>query len=290
MNRKDTYGRYIQENGRLKLIGTDTEDERREYALREGTFAVAEDAFEGQPYLEKLIIPASLEEIPEGALSNGEGWASDKKGIDEIVIDPGNRCFVQKGNCFCRILPDGSLKLLRITGKEENIEVPSEVSIIGREAFADRTLLSVQLEGPDVMIWFPKDHAFYLKKLLKGFGRNGKLYDFEEYDRFLLGDHFNPQRIKMIRGRICRGYDISEETSAAMQDNMRAREKDVMEAVTESGSEETLEDLAAAGFFTQENIDSCIERVNRTDRKDLLGWLMNYKNSHFKNVEFDFSI
>ena len=286
----DTYGRYAEENGRLILESTNPEEERREYAIRPGTYGISKDAFAGQPWLEKLIIPASLECIPEGALSNGGGWASDQKGISEIRIDPENRHFVQKGCCFCEKLPGGGLRLLRVTGKEENVAVPSEVTAIGKDAFFDRTVLSVFPEGPDATIWFPKDHAFYLKKLLEGFGKNGKLYDFDEYDRFLCGDHFNPQRIKMIRERIGRGYEISAEAAERLLDNLRSHPEEVLEAAAEKGSEETLEDLAAAGFFTEDNIDWFTDQINRTDRKDLLAWMMNYKNRNYKTVEFDFTI
>lgn len=290
MNDPDTYGKYIEENGRWILTGTDPEDERREYAIRPGTTAIAEDAFDGQPNLEKLILPASLECIPEGSLSNGGGWASDQKGISEIEIDPENTRFVQRGCCFCEKQPDGGLKLLCVTGKDENVTVPAEVTVIGKNAFYDCPILSVYLEEPDVTIWFPKDHGYYLKKLLEGFGKNGKLYDFTEYDRFLCGDRFNPQRIRMIRGRVCSGYDLAPETADQLKENMRLHEEEVFEGVADRGSEETLEDLAASDFFTEENIDRFTDRINRTDRKDLLVWLMNYKNSRFKNAEFDFSI
>lgn len=290
MNETDTYGKYIQENGRLILESTDPEDERKEYAVRPGTNALAEDAFADQPNLEKLIIPASLEEIPEGTLSNGGGWTSDQKGISEIEIHPENKHFVQAGDCFCERLQEGKLKLLRVTGQNENIVVPEEVIVIGAGAFSDRSVCSVYLEGPDVTIWFPKDHAYYLKVLLENFGKNGKLYDFGAYDRFLCGDHFNVQRIRMIRGRVCQDYEITVEIRNKLTENMRAREKDVLEGILENGREDTLKDLAETGFFTEENIDSCIERINRTDRKDLLNWMMNYKNDNFKTAEFDFSI
>ena len=290
MNDSDTYGKYIEENGRLILESTDPEKERREYAIRPGTYGIAADAFEGQPGLEKLIIPASLECIPEGSLSNGGGWASDQKGISDIEIDPDNTRFVLKGCCFCEKQANGELKLLRVTGKEENVTVPPEVTVIGKDAFYDCSVLSVYLKGPGVTIWFPKDHGYYLKKLLEGFGKNGKLYDFAEYDRFLCGDHFNPQRIRMIRTRSCSGYDLPSDTAEQLKKNMRLHEEEVFEGVADRGTEETLEDLAASDFFTEENIDRFTDRINRTDRKDLLVWLMNYRNSCFKGAGFDFSI
>ncbi len=286
----DGYGIYEQTEEGYILTGVDQSDERSEYEIIKGTVAIANDAFKGVGTLKKITIPASLKTIPEGALSNGEGWASKNKGIDEIIIDKENSHFMQEGDCFCEVLEDGNLRLLRVTGSNLRVIIPKNVTLIGKRAFLDRLVEEVYIEKTDVTIYFPTEHTYYLRRLLANFGENSEIYDFNVYDNFLLEDSFNPQRLKMACGRINQTYGITNAERDKLKNHLNKYFTDIMKTCETKADESTLTALATAGFFTESNIDDAMKMLNESDRRDLLAWMLDYKNDNFARAEADFSI
>lgn len=274
------------ENGRSILIELTPDEELEEYVIAEGTDACKEDVFKEVPHLRKITIPASLKEIPDGAFSNGGGWASEEKGICEISLSPNNPYFtICERRLFCKKETDGSLHLIRVLSGPETLAIPSSVGSIGRDAFRGLSVSCVTFEKNDQKIWFPIGHLYYLERLLSGFGKNGKLYDFNEYDRFLLGDHFNPERIRMLAARIEDPRGGEEGIKERLISNTRDHMEELTEALIKDGDEELLKLLAASGIFTAENIGYVFDSVNRSERKDLMFWLIEYKNSVFPREE-----
>lgn len=287
---EDRYGIYEQTELGMTLTAVDHDDERSSYEIRPGTEAIADAAFEGQICLEELFIPASLRHIPEGALSNSGEWSDGCSGIIKITLDPGNGDFEITGDCFCEKLPDGKYKLLRLLGDRKRVVIPGGITVIGRAAFKGHIISEVFLEGPQLTVCFPAGHAFHLSELLEGFGKNGKLYDFGLYDRFLMQDHYNPERIKMACGHIRHPYDMDEAALDALKAHVSCDAAELREALMENAKTDSLEELASAGALTKENTEKVIEEAIRTERTDMLSWLMNYKNENFGNEEFDFTI
>lgn len=286
----DTYGVYEYTDFGMTLTAVDPEDERRSYEIKPGTVAIAENAFEGQACLEELLIPASLNHIPEGALSNSGGWSDDSTGIIRITLDPENKSFEIIGDCFCEKLKDGEYKLLRVLGSNKKIEISGKIIAAGKDAFKAHTLNEVFLERPQLSIFFPAGHAFHLSELLEGFGKNGKLYDFVQYDRFIMQKHYNPERIKMACERIKHPYEMDTDALEALKTHVSCDVKELRESLMENGDTASLEELASVGAITKDNIDLVIEKAIQTESTELLSWLMNYKNENFGNEEFDFTI
>ena len=282
---KDEYGRSI-------LVSVNPGEERKSYDIPEGTYAVAEKAFSEHPELTRISIPASLEVIPDRALSNGGGWASDEKGIDDIRVSSGNDVFFIENGCLYEKLPGQGTRLVRAAKVPENVSIPEHVCIVARGAFSDRKIACVTLRKTGQKIWFPVRHDYYLGVLLDEFGKNGRIYDFSRYDRFLLDNHFNPERIRMICARIADCGPDDKETAEKLTEHVRRYQEQILECLSDTGETLHLDCLADIGFFTADNMDEIIEYFSRSDRKDLLSWLMNYKHGHLMNNEadFDFSI
>ncbi|MBR6231095.1 MAG: hypothetical protein IKR00_04075 [Lachnospiraceae bacterium] len=287
---EDEYGIYEQTESGMTLTAVDQDDDRRSYEIRPGTEAIDEEAFDGQPGLEELFLPASLRYIPEGALSNSGGWSDGYTGIIKITMDPANDNFEIIGDCFCEKQPEGEYRLLRVLGDKEKIVISGKITTIGKAAFKGHIVQEVFLEGPQLTIWFPSGHAFHLSELLECFGGNGKLYDFERYDRFLMQDHYNPERIKMACERIKHPYDMDPEALETLKAHVSCDSEKLTESLMENSGTDSLEELASVSALTKENIDKVIEEAIRTERADMLSWLMNYKNENFGNEEFDFTI
>ena len=278
------------ENGTIILTGVEESEDPYSLVIKKGCEKLSGNVFSGFPKLKTIFIPDSVRVIPDGTLSNGGGWASDEKGIEEIVLDAGNPYFSLSDGLFCQKKEDQKFKLLRYIGKSEHVSIPECVDEIGDKALCGRIILDVYLEKTGCRIWFPKSHLYYLDILLSDFGRNGCLYDFTRYDRFLLENHFNNERLRMICERITKHPDITKEQRAVFTGHLRENEEDLFESLIKNGNTDILELISETGFFTEENIDRCIERLNQSDRKDLLSWLINYKHRSFTNIEFDFEI
>ena len=274
----------------ITLERVDVDDDTTSYHIKPGTIAVAADAFKPAGFITEVTIPASLKYIPAGTFSNGGSWADKERGIDKINISEGNRNFRNIGNCFCGILSDGSCKLIRVTGSPQKITVPGEITQICRDSFKGCTVSEVRVEAYDTVIYFPVSHAFFLSLLLEGFGKNEKLYDFSDYDAFLLRNHFNAERVRMIKARLEKPYDCSPEMQHKLKSHVLSSFDDICEMLIKSGTADVLEDLACIGFFTADNIDDCIESINRAKKDELKMWLLEYKNSRFGFDGFDFTL
>lgn len=292
------HGLYKKDqDGNIILFSLDEGIRSGEYHIKEGTAAIARDAFFDLPFLKTIYIPASLKTIPDGCLSNTGSWASEESGITRVNIAPGNSAFTVMDGFFCSRKDDGTFHLIRALDIPENAVIPEEITSAGEGCFSGRKVKSVRIEnlgypsGSDTgspaktTIWFPYSHRFYLEILLDNFGKNGKLFSFREYDKQLLFDHFNPERIRMLCARLTDPVDMEEGFYEKIRQNALAHMEDVMEAVLKDGDTDLLELLAENGLFTEENISELTDQTGRSMRKDLMFWMMEYKNSHFGVTE-----
>lgn len=288
----DGYGYYgADENGKTALLAVRIYDERNSYEIQPGCSVIKKEAFEEKGCLNKISIPASVEIIEEGALSNGGGWASEERGIYEIELSKDNKKFVIGSLGLYERLEDGGFKLLLYIEEKENddIVIGDEIKKIGSKAFYGRRINSVEFSDTGYKYRFPS-HAFFMEELLKEFGKNDKLYDFDAYDAFLLRNHFNSERLNMICDRINQHYELTDKKRNELIMHIRDSLKDVLRALSNENAIETLKYMIQTGIFTEDNITEAIDILNHTEQRELLTYLIDYKHENFKNEEFDFSI
>ena len=289
----DGYGFYEKDQyGELYLKGVNSEDNRESYEICGGCAGISKDAFKGQHSLKALKIPASVRYIAEGSISNGGSWAGNERGLEKVSIDPENERYCADGYGVFEKKEDGKKLILYLEDNSVNgyeTSIRSDINSVGIRAFAGRKIYRVYFEKNGYSYSFPH-HAFFNEELLKGFGRNGKLYDFEEYDRFLLRDHYNADRIRMICERILQDWEIPADMKERLKAHIKENMGEALKAAAAENAVFELKKMAEAGFFTEKNIDESIDMLNRTDSRELLTYLMDYKHENLKTHDFDFSI
>ena len=208
----------------------------------------------------------------------------------------GSDCVILAQRFVCKLLPNGAARLLKVTAKPEDPSKPEDLTLpaciesIEEKAFDGLSLSSVTFEKDGRTLFFPVSHSYYMRILLDGFGKNGRLYDYTEYDRFLLVDHFNTERIRMICARIT-DPQCDPDTKHRLRENVLNHTKELAEALLKNADTDSLDQLADAGLFTAESLSEIIEAVNRSRRKELLFWLLDYRNRTFPpSDDFDFTI
>ena len=286
----DNYGIYEKdENGDITLISVDNNDERRSYAIQVGCVKIGQDALKGQPLLKEITIPASVTDIFEGALSNSGSWADTEKGITSVNVNPENKKFFTDANGLYERTKNGGIKLLLWLGKDKEAVISENISEIGKEAFYGRDIDKAVFQKYGCSYEFPK-HKYFKEELLKSFGKNNNIYDFSEYDSFLLRKHYSAERIRLLCGRLRFPIDLSDEMKEKLICHVRDALGDVIDALADENAVSELKALVETGIFDRDNISCAIEILNDTDRREMLTYLMDYKNENFGCDEFDFSI
>ena len=293
MNRlfsEDDYGYYeTDEDGDITLVSVETEDERKAYSIPEGCVKIRQNALKGNPFLQEITIPASVTEIPDGALSNSGSWAQTEKGITAVHVDPANKKFYVNDSGLFEKNCDGNLRLLLWLGKGNTAVISDEISEIGKDAFYGKNIDKVVFTKYGYSYEFPK-HKFFREELLKSFGINNKLYDFSEYDSFLLRKHYSAERIRMLCERLEQPLDLSEEMREKLILHIREALDKVIDALAEENAVFELKYLVDLNILDKDGIINAIEILNDTDKREMLTYLMDYKNEKFGCDEFDFSI
>ena len=288
----DDYALYVRDDDcKIYLAKTNDEDERNEYNICNGCFGIFENALTGSHFLKKLIIPQTVACIPEGSLSNSGGWTETERGFEVIEINSQNdKYYSDDFGVFERI--QGGVKLLLCLADVEktNYEITfsDNITAVGKDAFFGKQVLRITF-ADGYSYSFPK-HAFFNEELLKQFGKNGEIYDFAEYDAFLLRSHFNADRIRMICERLLQDYMISEEMRQRLFEHIRNSLAEALGSLAAENAVEELRMMSTVGFFDSENIDEAIDVLNRTDSRELMTYLMDYKHENLHTTDFDFSI
>ena len=289
---EDGFGIYgTDSEGGLTLLGTVPHAVRSSYAVREDCIAMTPDALGRCPFLKEIRIPAKLTRIPEGALSNSGSWAEEEKGIESVQVDAGNPRYFADSRGFYERCPDQTIRLLLAILPEggETYVLDAKVSAVGKDAFYGRAPRSVRFEGSGYTYTFP-GHAYFRETLLSEFGRNGQLYDFTKYDAFLLRSHFNADRLRMICDRLTQPWQLSEEMREKLLRHVRGAMKDVCQALDAQNAIAELRYMLDAGVLDETAVSEAFDYLNRTDQREMLTFLMDYKHSHFAEEEFDYSI
>lgn len=312
----DGYGLYKRGTEGIVLVAVNASDTRKSYTLNPDTDEIAYPALRDASALEELVIPQHLHTIPEGALTFSGGTAGDSDGIRRISINPDNDKFILKYGCICERLGDDKLKILRFLGGED-AEILWDVSIIGEQAFRNREIKdllifdtvekigreafswcpvkkcvirsyheggdeNVKKEVDDTTVFFGDEDKYNMEKLLEGFGKNGKVYDFAVFDDFLEKEYVTLPRVEMILTRLLNPLDLDPESRSALENRIRDNIDDILELSAIEHNAGVIKDMGELGFFTKDNIDRSIDKMTDLGEKETTAWLMSYKNSHLK--------
>ena len=288
----DDYALYVRDDkDRIYLAKAKAEDERIEYNISDGCFGIFKNAFTDSHFLKKLTIPKTVCHIPEGSLSNSGSWAEMERGLEAVEIDPKNDKYFSDNFGVFERMQDGIRLILCLADIEKDgneIVLSDKIIDVGKDAFCGKRVYRITFAN-GFSYSFPR-HAFFNEELLKQFGQNGVIYDFTEYDAFLLRSHFNADRIRMICERLLQDYMISGETKCKLFSHIKDNLTEALNSLATENAVEELRMMSEVGFFDSENIDSAIDVLNRTDNRELMTYLMDYKHENLRTVDFDFSI
>lgn len=294
--------------------------------IAEGAFSNARDAYGQKQGITDIVTEAGLADVNGNTETAGDREAVGSRKTAEETATPSAEnaagLFFRDGLGFYEKLPSGNTRLLRYlepsdaalhpTGEIPKTEavLREDVAVIAREAFLGCNLkkvvfpaavreihgdifLNCPLEEAEIngeTVLFPWENTFQCRQLLASFGKNGKLYDFMDYDELLAESSLNKKRLEMMCMRLRFPTDLSAEHRKLFTEKIREGMKEVIPAIAAADSMETLTLLAEEGFFTEENMEELIEAAAACENKDAMVYLMHYRQEHFTVQEFDFSL
>ena len=298
----DGFGLYETRNGVKTLIAVNASDEREGYSIAPGTQKTAYGALRDISTVKSLEIPAELDMIDEGSLSFTGGRASGSYGFEEITVSPENKRFLIKYDCLCEKTDGKALKLIRYFGGKE-CALGDDVKRIGNGCFKNTRLEEITFTDTDLNvgdeafsgcllkyahsadgdIFFGDEDQFTVEKFVQGFGRDGKLFDYTEYDEFLTKQYLTEPRIRMICSRLKNPVGIDEDVRNLLKRRLGDSMPEVIELLAVEHNCATLGDIGELGLFTAENIDEYIGLAGKLEEKEMTAWFMSYKN---RNIGF----
>lgn len=283
--------------------------------FNEGLEEIGKNAFSYCALEGQINLPTSLKKIGSCVFTNTFDWDRYNDGLDKIVVPAENKDFYSDRAGFYRRLPDGTLELLRYFGKDNMWRIPDTVSSIGPHAFRRAEVKEVTipasvvsvgekafLENPNILVlnieqdetkvYIPRIPVYRKDEVtnLLHSGRGAYRFDYAGYDALWSTYLYVQDQAGMASFRLKypRGLDGEKEVfyRTWLQDHLT----EVMEDIAAREDRERLAELAEIGFFTNENIEDAIEVLNINQKTELLGFLMEYKQNHLEEEEFDFSL
>ncbi len=116
------------------------------------------------------------------------------------------------------------------------------------------------------------------------------VFDYRGYDA-LFHTYLNlPDQYGMA---VCRlKYPVLLDADVRMKYEAFIREHlpEILDSIAERQDMRHLAQIAELGFFTEQNIEDCIERLNRPGCAKEMSYLLNYKREHLGETEFDFTL
>ncbi|MCC6093404.1 MAG: hypothetical protein LIV24_00005 [Eubacterium sp.] len=137
---------------------------------------------------------------------------------------------------------------------------------------------------------FPVENSYMMRELLEGFGKNGREYDFTVYDQILDRTWMDARRAEMILMRLKYPLDLSPAKAEEYRNRISQKLQEILKRIAADRNFTVLELLAEEGFFTSGNVEGCIETLRSAGGREMMLWLMNWKNQHFGSDTFDFSL
>ncbi len=118
----------------------------------------------------------------------------------------------------------------------------------------------------------------------------GYVYDYRAYDD-LFDTYLNlPDRCGMACCRLKYPVLLEADRAARYREFVGENLEGILTDILKKQDLDRLALLAELGFFTVENIESCLELSSRSGQGKCTAFLLNYKREHLGEDEFDFSI
>ena len=283
------------------------------FTVREGTVEILPGVFEGREALRCVRLPASLRILPEGVLANIRNMYSASPGITKAEADPGNPVFFEAdGGLYERLSGNGGIRLHRWFGSGNEPALLPGTTEIGRYAFlrtpvrtftVGRELLRIgenafsgtalkEAVFPDgERIRFPDGNPYLLKDLLRGFGRNGELYDFAEYDRKLERWYPDLSRVEMLLSRLVWRKELTETSEKRYMEMLEMHLHDIIRMIGTADRPELLTMLFRCGFPEKdEDAGKAVAYLGEMGRPELAASMMIYRKTHFARKKYDYSL
>ncbi|MCU6762401.1 Uncharacterised protein [uncultured Roseburia sp.] len=310
------YLRHVDLPGSLRMIEEEAFESCQsleEIDLPEGVVKIGAEAFSHCANLRVLRLPASLEEIGHRAITNTYDWSYLKRGIEKIVVSSENLTYLADESALYRRLSNDTLELVKYFGDDAEYEVSDRVSVLSEYAFRRsvfRTLIipdSVQIIQKDAVLECEKLEKIILRKLdahiflprtpvcrkdevTKLLSDQGDLFWFEAYDR-LFGTYFQlSDKAEFACTRLRYPVSLRSEIAGAYQRFLEKHRIEILDVISTQENADLLKKLTEIGFFTKDNIDAAIDRIGRSGKGKLTGFLMEYKRENIGTDDFDFSL
>ncbi len=287
----------------------------RETVFFEGLEEIQADAFSYCVSLAGMKLPASLKVLGKKALTNTFGWSDKVNGITHIEVEAGNTVFYTDKNALYQRNSDGKEILVKYFGNEREYRIPSSVSYIGwsacrragfrglvipssikaaeNKAFIEcRNLEWIELEADQVTLYVPQTPIYRKDEVtqLLSQDEDAAIYDYAGYDRLFETYFYLTDKTKMACCRLKYPVCLSAEMQKVYESYVKENLNEILNDIGSREDMELLSDLSELGFFTEENIDTCIDEINRYGKAKLMSFLLNYKKDHLAVEEFDFSL
>lgn len=262
-----------------------------------------------------LIMPEALCNLGETVFTNTFDWDQYEDGLRAIVIAKDNPRFVSDEDGFYRVLCDGTWELVRYFGDKQTWRIPDCVSRIGAHAFRRAKVREVTIpntvkqigeraffENPNILaLWLEQDETkiyiprtpVYRKDEITGLLKKEQAcyrYDYQKYDCLWSTYLYIEDQAGMASFRLKYPLELSKDQEQFYRTWLTEHLVEVMEDVSAREDLERLAELSEIGYFTNDTIDDAIEVLNRTQKTELLGFLMEYKERALIVEEFDFSL
>lgn len=116
------------------------------------------------------------------------------------------------------------------------------------------------------------------------------IFDYRGYDGLFHTYLDLPDQYGMAICRLKYPVLLDEEVREKYSGFIRDHLQEILDSIAAAKDREHLADLAELGFFTSENIETCIEAFDRPGCAGLMSYLLDYKQENLKHTEFDFSL
>ena len=271
----------------------------------------------------------NVKEIGTNAFITGTEWEETRTFLQELTVDEGNKTFYIKDNMLLRRNLDGTRDLVVYFGGDEYVEVPEGIKEICGGAFKRSIVQEVCIPSSvttigDGAFWgcnkllrlkvgFAKPEngvdtaVIYIPEVTGKFGNSdtaihdhfmdcirvdgsGTVFDFIKYDSLYETIAASKDKILVATDRLKSAIKLMPLFNDRYLEYLRSNAKRAVEVVVQFDDLDGLNALAELEVFTAENIDGIIEIANKAQKPEIVGYLMNYKNSNIGIIEDDYDL
>ena len=145
-----------------------------------------------------------------------------------------------------------------------------------------------EIRDTEDTVIFPVENETLTDRLLTGFGKNGKAYDYMAYDRALDSAWISPRRAGMMMMRLRYPTDLTPEKQAELRQKISENLEKMIVKCTQKIQQRGFT-LCDGGVFTADNIDDAVRTLRGTGCYEMMVMLMNWKKEHIRS-DFDYSL